>query len=156
MDISVNKLYRALLVASAVAVWTSAAQENNSTEWTPVRFPSEDEQPSVPNISVARLAPGDEDSIIFTRDHGHTDRKDKNVKNDAKSSSLKIPIDLIHCLNSIENVTEIQKCINTDTVSSYDDAESKIGNRFGGGDEDEIGRSKFFSLILLSLSVTAD
>lgn len=90
MGRSVNKLYRALLVACAVAVWTSAAEEN-STAWAPVRFPSEDEEPSVPHISFARLAPGDDDSIIFTQDHGHTDRQDnKNVKKDAKRGSRQV------------------------------------------------------------------
>jgi hypothetical protein len=89
MGRSVIKLYSALLVASAVAVWTSAAEEN-STEWAPVRFPSEYEQPSAPHISVARLAPGDEDSIIFTHDRDRTGREDKQVTNDAKSGSLQV------------------------------------------------------------------
>jgi hypothetical protein len=89
MGRSVNKLYRALLVACAVAVWTSAAQEG-ITAWAPVRFPSEDEQPSVPHIAVARLAPGDDDSIIFKQDRNHADRKDRNVTNDAKSGSLQV------------------------------------------------------------------
>jgi hypothetical protein len=84
MGRSVNKLYRALLVACAVAVWTSAAQDN-SPAWTPVRFPSEDEQPSVPHIPLARLAPGDDDSIIFTPDRDH-----KNLTNDARSGSLQV------------------------------------------------------------------
>jgi len=87
---SVNKLYRALLVACAVAACTSAAQDNNSTAWAPVRFPSEDEQPSVSHISFTRHAPGVDDSIIFTQDRGHTGRKDKNVPNDAKRGSLQV------------------------------------------------------------------
>jgi hypothetical protein len=85
MGRSVNKL----LVACAIAVWTLAAQEN-VTAWSPVRFPSEDEEPSGPPISVARLAPGDDDSIIFKQDRDHTDRADKNVTNDAKSGSLQV------------------------------------------------------------------
>jgi len=99
MGRSVNKLYRALLVASALAVWTSAAQEN-STAWAPVRFPSEDEEPSFSHISVARLAPGDDDSIIFAQDHDHTDREDKNMTNDAKSGSLQVCHYLWHNLES--------------------------------------------------------
>jgi hypothetical protein len=90
MDRSVSKLYRVLLVACAVAVSTSAAQENNSTAWAPVRFPSEDERPLLPHISVTRLAPGDNDSIIFAQDHGYADREDKNVTKDTKSGSLQV------------------------------------------------------------------
>jgi len=44
--------------------------------------------------------------------------------------TLQIPIDLIQCLNSIENVTELHKCINTDEVPSYDSAESEIGSKY--------------------------
>jgi hypothetical protein len=89
MGTSVNKLYRALLVASAVAIWTSAA-EQNYTAWAPVRFPSEDELPSAPHISVARLARGDDDAIIFAQDHHHTDTEDKNVTNNARNGSLQV------------------------------------------------------------------
>ena len=89
MGRSVNKLYRALLLACTVAIWTSAAQ-GNSTAWAPVKFPSEDEETSVTHISVARLAPGDDDSIVFAQHRDHSDREDKNVTNDAKSGSLQV------------------------------------------------------------------
>jgi arylamine N-acetyltransferase len=89
MDRSVNKLYSALLVASAIAVWTSGAQ-GNTTAWAPVRFPSEEEQPSVAHISDARLAQEDDDSIFFAQDRDHTDREDKNITNNAKTGSLQV------------------------------------------------------------------
>ena len=88
MGRSVNKVYRVLMAACALAIWTSAAQEN-STSWVPVKFPSGDEQKSIPRIAVGRLSPRGDDSIIFTRDH-LSDREDKDATNDARSGSLQV------------------------------------------------------------------
>jgi len=54
--------------------------------------------------------------------------------------AFQIPINLIQCLNSIENASELHNCINTDAVPSDDSAESEIGIRFGGDEGDEIDR----------------
>lgn len=139
MSGSVNKAHRMLLVAYALAIWTSDAQENN-TSWAPVKFPSEDEEPSVPQIVVARLTPRNDDSIIFTHDRDHADKGDKHVTKHATSSSLQIPIDIIQCLNSIENIAELPNCINTDALPDDDGSGSEIGNRFGSDDGDAIDR----------------
>lgn len=89
MSGSANKVHRMLLVAYALAIWTSHAQEN-STSWAPVKFPSEDEEPSVSHIPVARLAPRNDDYIVFAHDREHTDREDKHTTKNAKSSSLQV------------------------------------------------------------------
>jgi hypothetical protein len=46
---------------------------------------------------------------------------------------LQIPIDLIQCLNNIENVTELGNCINTETEPSYADPASEIGSKYVTG-----------------------
>jgi hypothetical protein len=43
---------------------------------------------------------------------------------------LQIPLDLIQCLNSIENVTELGNCIDTDMQPDYADPESEIGSKY--------------------------
>ncbi|XP_021924789.1 platelet-derived growth factor subunit B-like isoform X2 [Zootermopsis nevadensis] len=48
-----------------------------------------------------------------------------------RQSAKKIPLDLIQCLNSVENVTDLDKCISKDTVPDDDNPESGVGNRFG-------------------------
>jgi hypothetical protein len=44
--------------------------------------------------------------------------------------TLQVPLDLIQCLNNIENVTELGNCINTDMEPSYADPASEIGSKY--------------------------
>jgi hypothetical protein len=46
---------------------------------------------------------------------------------------LQIPLDLIQCLNSIENVTELGNCINTEMQPGYVDPVSEIGSKYVPG-----------------------
>lgn len=136
MGESVNYI---LLVAYVLVIWTSYAQEDNES-WVPIKFPAEDEKPPIPQTSIEKPTPRNGDSITFTHDHDHTtSRDDKNATQDSTRNSLKIPLDLIQCLNSIENVTELGNCINTEMQPGYADPVSEIGNRFGG-DEDNVDR----------------
>jgi hypothetical protein len=47
--------------------------------------------------------------------------------------SLQIPLDLIQCLNSIENITELDNCINTEMEPGYTDSVSEIGSKYVTG-----------------------
>jgi hypothetical protein len=47
--------------------------------------------------------------------------------------TLQIPLGLIQCLNSIENVTELGNCINTEMQPDYADPESEIGSKYVAG-----------------------
>jgi hypothetical protein len=43
---------------------------------------------------------------------------------------LQVPLDLIQCLNSIENVTDLDKCISIETVPDYENPEYEIGSKY--------------------------
>jgi hypothetical protein len=73
----------------ATAIWASYA-EDDSESLSSVKFPSEDEMTSVPHKSLTRHTSKDEDSIVFTHDHDHTDREDKYVTENPKTDSLQV------------------------------------------------------------------
>jgi hypothetical protein len=79
-----------LVVAYVLVIWTSYAQDDGES-WVPIKFPSEDEKPSIPQTSLARLTPRNDDSIIFTHDHDHTtSRQDTPVTEDPTRNSLEV------------------------------------------------------------------
>jgi stringent starvation protein B len=66
-----------LLVAYVLVVWASYAQENGES-WVPIKFPSEDEKPPIPQTSTENITQRNGDSVIFTHDHDHTTSRDDN------------------------------------------------------------------------------
>jgi hypothetical protein len=74
-----------LLVTYVLVVSNSHAQGDGES-WVPIKFPSEDGNPSIPRTSMARFAPRDGDSVAFTHAHTSTPAAERATQDPARGS----------------------------------------------------------------------